>query len=134
VDGELYSGQETLAGYDNPVNRRFAWAPLHGVGIRDQDGELRFETVEDAEVPGLYAVTKHFEAGRDVQAMMGGESLRLDAGERVAMSRSGKYAEETFTLILEDAGLGVRWLGRSEDGRFVMALAGRMNDPPGRVT
>jgi len=125
VDGELYSGQETLAGYDNPVNRRFAWAPLHAVGIRDEDGELRFETAEDSDLPGLYAVTKHFEAHRDAEAMMGGESLRLAAGERVAMSRSGKYAEETFVRILEDAGLAVRWLGRSEDGKFVMALAGR---------
>jgi len=131
VDGELFSGPETLAGYDNPVNRRFAWAPLHAVGIRDQDGELRFETVEHADVPGLYAVTKQFEAGRDVQSMMGGESLRLDAGERVAMSRSGKYTEGTFTRILEHAGLAIRWLGRSEDGKFVMALAGRMNDPAG---
>jgi uncharacterized SAM-dependent methyltransferase len=134
VDGELYSGQETLAGYDNPVNRRFAWAPLYAVGVRDEDGELRFDTAEDADVPGLCAVTKHFEAGRNVQAMMGGESLRLDAGERVAMSQSGKYAEGTFTGILEEAGLGVRWLKRSEDGKFVMALAGRANHPTGGIT
>ncbi|HEX9823173.1 MAG TPA: L-histidine N(alpha)-methyltransferase [Actinomycetota bacterium] len=124
VDGELYSGPETLAGYDNPVNRSFAWAPLHAVGIRDEDGELRFETADDPEVPGLYAVTKHFEAGRDIEAMAGGTSLRLAAGERVAMSRSGKYERETFVGILEDAGLPVRWLGNSEDGNFVMALAG----------
>jgi uncharacterized SAM-dependent methyltransferase len=125
VDGELYSGQETLAGYDNPINRRFAWAPLHAVGIRDEDGELHFQTVEDEHVPGLYAVTKHFEAGRDAEAILGGESLRLSAGERVAMSRSGKYAEETFIRILEGAGLTLRWFGRSDDLRFVMALASR---------
>ena len=124
VDGELYSGPETLAGYDNPVNRRFAWAPLHAVGIRDEDGELRFETADDPDVPGLYAVTKHFDAGRDTEAMAGGTSLRLAAGERVAMSRSGKYERETFVGILEDSGLPVRWLGNSEDGNFVMALAG----------
>jgi len=124
LDGELYSGQETLAGYDNPVNRRFAWAPLYSVGIRDEDGELRFQTAEDGGRPGLYAVTKHFEARRDAQAMMGGQSLQLVAGERVAMSRSGKYTQETFVRILEGAGLSVRWLGRSEDARFVMALAG----------
>ena len=38
VDGELYAGDATLAGYDNPLNRRFAWAPLHAVAIRDEDG------------------------------------------------------------------------------------------------
>jgi uncharacterized SAM-dependent methyltransferase len=132
VDGELYWGQETLAGYDNPINRRFAWAPLHAVGIRDEDGELTFQTAEDGHVPGLYAVTKHFEASRDAEAMMGGESLRLTAGERVAMSRSGKYAEETFVRILEDAGLSLRWFRRSDDGRFVMALAARATGTRGR--
>ena len=62
---------------------------------------------------------------------MGGESLRLAAGEHVAMSRSGKYAQDTFVRILEEAGLVVRWLGRSEDEKFVMALAGhaRVRDP-----
>ena len=125
VDGELYSGTETLAGYDNPINRRFAWAPLHAVGIRDDDGDLRFDTAQEPGLSGLYAVTKHFEARQDAEAMLGGESLLLSAGERVAMSRSGKYARETFVQILEDAGLAIRWLGRSEDGRFVMALAAR---------
>src|SRR5207247_3608005 len=64
VDGELYSGQETLGGYDNPINRRFAWAPLHAVSIRDEDGELRFETEDDTLRPGLCAVTKHVLAVR----------------------------------------------------------------------
>src|SRR5213595_3631865 len=35
VDGEIYAGDATVAGYDNPLNRRFAWAPHNAVGIRD---------------------------------------------------------------------------------------------------
>src|SRR5438034_10529406 len=38
VDGEIYAGDATVAGYDNPLNRRFAWAPLNAVGIRDKIG------------------------------------------------------------------------------------------------
>src|SRR5437763_1054244 len=38
VDGEVYAGDATVAGYDNPLNRRSAWAPLNAVGIRDGDG------------------------------------------------------------------------------------------------
>jgi uncharacterized SAM-dependent methyltransferase len=123
VDGELFSGQETLAGYDNPINRRFAWAPLHAVGIRDQDGDLRFDSEEVADRPGLYAVTKHFVASRDAEAMMGGRALQLAAGERVSMSRSSKYSGDTFMRVLDEAGMGVRWRGVSDDGRFVMVLA-----------
>src|SRR5439155_24607772 len=37
VDGELYAGDATMAGYDNPLNRRFAWAPLHAVGVQAKD-------------------------------------------------------------------------------------------------
>src|SRR5947199_7384754 len=47
VDGEVYAGDATVAGYDNPLNRRFAWAPLNAVGIRDTDGELVVEAADD---------------------------------------------------------------------------------------
>ena len=40
------------------------------------------------------------------------------------MNHSYKYAPETFLGILRDAGLAVRWQGTSEDGRFLMVLAG----------
>src|SRR5207245_488172 len=124
VDGELYGDETTLAGYDNPLNRRFAWAPLHAVGIRDSDGELVFEARDDQRLPGLHVVAKHFRAGRPVAALMGGEELRLGAGERLAMNHSYKYAPETLLRILGDAGLAVRWQDTSDDRRFLMALAG----------
>src|SRR5207245_1472373 len=50
--------------------------------------------------------------------------LRLDAGARLAMSHSYKYAPETLLRILGDVGLAVRWQGTSDDRRFLMALAG----------
>jgi len=122
VDGEIYAAQATVAGYDNPLNRRFAWAPLHAVGITEADGELVFEDREDARVPGLHPLTKHFRATRDVAARLGGESLTLGAGERLEMNHSYKYDADTFLRILRDAGLGQRWRGTSEDGRFQMVL------------
>jgi uncharacterized SAM-dependent methyltransferase len=124
VDGEIYAGDATVAGYDNPLNRRFAWAPLHAVGIRDADGDLVFETKDDPRFPGLHFIPKHFRARQDVDAQTGGEVLRLAAGERLEMSHSYKYAADTFLRILSDAGLAARWQGRSEDERFLMVLAG----------
>ena len=125
VDGEVYAGDATVAGYDNPLNRRFAWAPLHAVGIRDSDGELVFAAADDPRLPGLHLIPKYFQAGRDVEALMGGEAMRLRRGERLAMNHSYKYAAETFVRILSDAGLTVRWQASSDDQRFLMALASR---------
>ena len=39
------------------------------------------------------------------------------------MNHSYKYAADTFLRILSEAGLAARWQGRSDDGRFLMALA-----------
>src|SRR5437660_1398388 len=122
VDGEIYAGDATVAGYDNPLNRRFAWAPLNAVGIRDTDGELVFEAADDPRLPGLHLIPKHFLAGRDVEALLGGEALRLARGERLAMNHSYKYAADTLLRILSDAGLAARWQGRSDDQRFLMVL------------
>src|SRR6266511_656829 len=123
VDGEIYAGEATVAGYDNPLNRRFAWAPLHAVGIQDADGELVFEARDDPRLPGLHLIPKHFRAGREVEAQMAGEAFRLARGERLHMNHSYKYAADTFLRILSDAGLAARWQGLSDDERFLMVLA-----------
>jgi hypothetical protein len=58
-----------------------------------------------------------------VEPLLGGEVLHLGQGERLAMNHSYKYAADTFLRILTDAGLSLRWQGRSDDQRFLMALA-----------
>lgn len=125
VDGELYSGEDTLAGYDNPINRRFAWAPLEAVGISEGDGRLVFVPSGDERRDGLHAIAKHFEASRGAEAAMGGEIVRLKPGERVAMSHSYKYSRSSFTALLQDAGLRPIWDGTSDDGRFLMTLSAK---------
>ena len=84
-----------------------------------------FEAADDPRLPGLHLIPKHFRAGRDVEALLGGEALRLARGERLAMNHSYKYAADTFLRILSDAGLTVRWQATSDDQRFLMALASR---------
>ncbi len=123
VDGEIYAGGQTVAGYDNPLNRRFAWAPLHAVGIGEADGTIVFEDVTDDRLVGLHPLRKHFHAARDVAARLGGETLGIRADERLEMNHSYKYGADTFLRILDDADLAVRWRALSDDGRFQMVLA-----------
>src|SRR5256886_3062860 len=83
VDGEIYAAQHTVAGYDNPLNRRFAWAPLVAIGITEQDGEIVFEDRVDTRLPGLHPLAKHFRTTRDVRAGLGGDTLALSARSQV---------------------------------------------------
>lgn len=123
VDGEIYAGPETMGGYDNPLNRAFAWAPLNAVGIGEEDGELVFEMASDDRLPGLHLIPKHFRPRHPVRVRMGGEEFALDEGERLEMSHSYKYAPETFFRILVKAALAPRWQATSDDERFLMVLA-----------
>ena len=79
---------------------------------------------DDRRRPGLHPLAKHFRAGRDVAASLGGESLTLAAAERLELNHSYKYDASAFLEMLREAGLADRWHGTSGDGRFQMVLAG----------
>jgi uncharacterized SAM-dependent methyltransferase len=120
-DGEIFT-ESTLSGYDNPTNRRFAWGPLAGVGITEDDGQLEFSTEPAGD--GLFAVTKHFIASRDLRINVGGELIEIRAGEKLRMSSSIKYRNESVLLgLVEAAGFEVEAKWASKDGNFVLAYA-----------
>lgn len=121
-DGELFAGDETLRGYDNPANRRFAFAPLAGLGLTEKDGELRFELAPG--VGGLHEVSKHFVARRALEVHIGGTAISIAAGEKLRMSSSIKYADEAVLhSAIEAGGFHVERTWKSPDGRFVLAAA-----------
>jgi uncharacterized SAM-dependent methyltransferase len=120
-DGEIFT-EATLAGYDNPTNRRFAWGPLTGVGITEDDGRLEFSTASAGD--GLFAVTKHFIASHDLRINVGGEWIEIPAGERLRMSSSIKYRDDSVLLgMVEAAGFEVEAKWWSKDGNFVLGYA-----------
>jgi len=126
LDGEIFNSKATLAGYDNPLNRQFAFAPLASVGLEDgRDGELVFETKSDAQLDGLHLVSKHFRAARPLAITLAGEQVALSAGQRIDMSSSYKYSSsETFLgMVRETVGLEPLVEYRSDDRHFFMVLA-----------
>ncbi|MBI2266657.1 MAG: L-histidine N(alpha)-methyltransferase [Armatimonadetes bacterium] len=126
LDGELYCGEETMAGYDNPANRRFAFAPLRSIGITEEDGRLCFEANSDPRLSGLYYISKHFLPVRDLDLNVGGEALTLKKCEALRMNFSYKYTRAAFEALLKNIG-ALRTIGEyvSSDGRFVMRLTAR---------
>lgn len=123
VDGEIFSDHATMAGYDNPLNRQFAFGPLRGAGlVEPDDGVLRFEASEDDRHRGVFRLRKHFLPARDLTLQVAGETVRWREGQRVEMNWSCKYARETFAALLAGAGLAPVAHYASADERFVMAL------------
>ncbi len=124
VDGEIFSATMTMSGYDNPLNRQFAFGPLRSLGLTEpEDGELQFESDIDGRKPGLYRVRKHFRAARDLALLIAGERICLSTGERIEMNWSYKYSRETFLALLREAGMAPVAQYVSDDERFLMALA-----------
>lgn len=128
LDGEIFSGADTMAGYDNPVNRRFAFAPLASLGLEEpRDGALIFESGEDAGFPGLHFVSKHFRAARRLEIPVGGQPVTIQANEALPMSRSYKYSRDAFSRLLRDNGFSLAAEYPSDDQRFLLALTGRQS-------
>jgi uncharacterized SAM-dependent methyltransferase len=122
LDGEIGHDRETIAGYDNPVNRAFALAPLVSIGLSEADGKLVFEPMEDLR-PGLHRLGKSFELVRDVKTTVAGLPLALQAGARIRMSHSGKYSRDGFGRLLAENRLTAVHEFLSDDGRLLMVLA-----------
>jgi uncharacterized SAM-dependent methyltransferase len=126
LDGELFSPTETLTGYDNPINRQFAFGPLRSVGLSEpRDGTLHFATDRDDRQPGLYRIRKHFQAARDLAIMLAGETVRLSAGAHIEMNWSYKYEQEALVGLVTTAGLQPVVQYASVDKRFLTLLVTR---------
>jgi len=122
VDGELQNDSDTRAGYENPLNRAFAFAPLRSIGISESDGALVFEPRNDLR-PGVHRLGKYFRAEVDLNLRVAGESFSLKAGEHIEMNHSGKYEREAFLKLIEDGGFEPTAEFLSQDHRFLMVLA-----------
>jgi uncharacterized SAM-dependent methyltransferase len=125
IDGELY-GEQTLARREQPAVHRFVMAPLASLGVTGDDGEPRFELKRDERHDGLYMVTRHFRAGRDLPIRFAGQEVLVERGERISMNFQYTYTTEAFRWLLEERG-GLQILQEypSPDGRFMVALCSR---------
>ena len=123
VDGEIFAETHTIAGYDNPLNRQFAFSPLASIGLIEADGDLVFETEEDEMLPGLYRLTKHFRANRALTIQLAGRSINVKPDEKIAMNYSGKYSEARFIELIRHRGQLQVLAHYSTPGQnFIMAL------------
>ena len=123
LDGELFNQTDTLAGYDNPINRQFAFGPLSSVGLSEpNDGRLHIQTDIDNRQAGLYRIRKHFHASRDLKIMLAGETVQILSDTNIEMSWSYKYDRDALTGLITSSGMQLAAEYLSTDKRFMTLL------------
>ena len=123
LDGELFNQTDTLAGYDNPINRQFAFGPLSSVGLSEpNDGRLHIQTDIDNRQAGLYRIRKHFHASRDLKIMLAGETVQILSDTNIEMSWSYKYDRDALTGLITSSGMQLEAEYLSTDKRFMTLL------------
>jgi uncharacterized SAM-dependent methyltransferase len=123
VDGELYDAAATMARRDNPAVREFIAALLRGVGIGADAGEIRFDQKRDERHQGLHLITRVFRAARDLSAIVGGDEVPLERGERIGLNFQYAYTLESFRwLIQKQGGLKIVNEYLSPDKRFLTVV------------
>lgn len=122
IDAE-FRRDDSVARRDHPVVRKCIFAPLAGAGMAEEDGEIRFEEKRDERHSGLYMITRHFRAGRDVRAAVAGEEAVIQKGERISLNFQYVFSEDAFRWLIErHAGLKMVERFTSPEGRFAAAL------------
>ena len=123
LDGELFNQTDTLAGYDNPINRQFAFGPLSSVGLSEpNDGRLHIQTDIDNRQAGLYRIRKHFQASRDLKIMLAGETVQILSDTNIEMSWSYKYDRDALIGLITSSGMQLAAEYLSTDKRFLTLL------------
>lgn len=121
VDGELFFGEETLAGYDHPVNRHFAMAPLHSIGVTERDGTLLFRFEKGRN--GIHRLAKSFHFRRTTHLSVSGHAFSFKKGSSIQMSPSYKCDRERMRKLLEAGGtLSIVEEYKTPDRRYLLWL------------
>ncbi len=125
IDGE-FRREDSAVRRGHPAVRKWAFAPLAGIGVLEENGEIRFEEKRDDRHPGLHVITRFFRAAEDVHTTVAGEDVTIQKGERVSLNFEYVYTEDALRWLLEEHG-GFRILKQcaSPEGRFATFLCER---------
>jgi hypothetical protein len=126
VDGEIFAEGKTTQRRDHPAARKFLWALLECLGIRDTDGELRINEKRDDRHAGLHLNTRYFRAERDMCATVLGKEMPMERGERIGLNFQYSYTPDAFRWLVRDQG-GLKILSEQEssDGRFLTLICSK---------
>jgi hypothetical protein len=131
VSANLSPGADYAAGmkrilpqYDNPLTHDWLSSFLVDLGIKQADGELRFEIEDGPGGDGLKRIAAYFQFGLPCSIRVDSESFRFDRGESLRVFFSYRHTPASIRALLSPHGLDIRdqWLTRSEEeGVFLVS-------------
>jgi hypothetical protein len=125
LDGAL-GGDDLAEVIDTPLYRTFAFAPLADLGMKDEDGEVRFSVRSDDRREGLRLVTRVFRASSDVSLNIPHQPVVLQRGERVSLNFAYSYSADALRWIVTSCGkLRIVEEIPSPAGRFLTLVCAR---------
>jgi len=120
--------RELLSAYDNELTRDWLLAFLPAVGLRPDQGVLKFTIQSSEQICNLKRITVHFEFCSNAAARVAGEDFDFDPGDSLRLFFSYRYTPEILRGLLEENGFAVmgQWLtSPEEEGVFLVSRAAR---------
>jgi uncharacterized SAM-dependent methyltransferase len=108
--------KKVLPQYDNPHTRDWLMTFLLDLGVKSNDGKLRFK-IEDARTNGLKRIVAGFHFTRSRRIEVDGERFDFRAGESIRLFFSYRYTPERVRKVLARYGLEVceQWIAKPEE-------------------
>jgi uncharacterized SAM-dependent methyltransferase len=123
IDAEMHSNGAPA--YAEALLRQFAFAPLAGLGLSSEDGEVRFDHQHDERLAGLYMTTAHFRPSRDLRLDLSAKEVLVERGEHILLNLRYSFTPPAFRSVLQQAGLHVLDEISSKDARHLLAVCSR---------
>jgi uncharacterized SAM-dependent methyltransferase len=124
LDAEIHQ-DNGAAGYSEDALRQFAFAPLAGLGVSVDDGEVRFEHKRDDSLHGLYVTTAYFRPDRDLRIGISGREVLVERGEHIVLNFRYTFTAQALRGLLQQGGLKILDEIPSPDGRYLLAVCSR---------
>jgi uncharacterized SAM-dependent methyltransferase len=124
LDAEIHRGNGAAAEADE-ATRQFAFAPLAGLGVSADDGEVRFEHKREDSLPGLRLTTAYFRPDRDLRIGVSGREVLVERGEHIILNFRYTFSGQALRALLQQGGLKILDEIPSQDGRYLLLVCSR---------
>jgi len=124
LDAEIYQTNGSAPPLDSLL--QFAFAPLAGLGVSADDGEVRVEHKGDKSIPGVHVMQAYFRPDRDLRIAAPDREVLVERSEHINLNFRYRFTPEALRALLTEGGR-LRVLDEipSADRRYLLVVCSR---------